>query len=107
MKNVYLVLAIVGAVVPYFFFIQHFQHAGFGVGDFIAGAFANGAAAGASADLVISSLVFWAYLLSRRAAFSWVYVIINLTIGLSCALPLYLYMMERRQAADTPAAVAG
>jgi len=107
MKNVYLGLAIVGAVVPYFFFIQHFQITGFGVGDFIAAAFANGAAGGASADLVISSIVFWAYLLSRRAAFSWVYVIINLTIGLSCTLPLYLYMTARREAAGAPAAVAG
>ncbi len=92
MKNAYLVMAILGAVVPYYFFISHFNAVGFGLPDFVAGLFANGAAGGFSADVLISSAVFWMFLWSRRAAKLWLYVLVNLTIGLSCALPLYLYI---------------
>lgn len=95
MKTVYLALAIIGAVVPYVFFIEHFALAGPGLDAFVGGLFANGAAGGFSADLLISSLVFWVYLINRKVERTWVYMLVNLTIGLSCALPLYLYMTTR------------
>lgn len=95
MKNLYLILAIAGAIIPYLFFIDHFSTTGFGLGDFIGAWFANSAAGGATADLLISSLVFWTYLIARKASNLWIYVLINVTIGLSCALPLYLYMSQR------------
>ncbi len=95
MKTIYLVLAIIGAVVPYVFFIEHFAVAGTGLGAFVGGLFANPAAGGFSADLLLSSLVFWVYLVSRNVERTWVYILVNLTIGLSCALPLYLYMTTR------------
>ena len=103
MKTLYLVLAVAGAIVPYLFFVDHFAAAGFGLGAFLAAAFANGAAGGFSADVLISSAVFWCYLISRRVPLTWLYVVINLGIGLSCALPLYLYMAARR---DVPNAAA-
>ena len=92
MKNVYLILAIAGAVVPYLFFFGFFASSGFAPGSFVSALFANGAAGGFTADLLISSLVFWIYMWTRNAAHMWVYVLLNLTIGLSCALPAYLYM---------------
>ena len=62
MKNVYLVLAIVGAVVPYLFFFQFIAEHGVNLPAFLGGVFANGAAGGFGADLLITSLVFWIYL---------------------------------------------
>lgn len=91
MRTVYLLLAIVGAIVPYVFFTQYFARTGYGLGDFVAAGFANGAAGGFTADVLISSVVFWTWLVSRRAPRVWLYVLVNLGIGLSCALPLYLY----------------
>ena len=95
LRVVYLVLAIAGAVVPYYFFIQHFRIAGFGLPDFIAALFVNGAASGFTADLLISSLVFWLAMFQRRGAGKGpnpaIFVAINLLVGLSCALPAYLY----------------
>ena len=97
-KNLYLLLAIVGAVVPYVFFIQHFAATGFGLADFVAALFVNPAASGFTADLLISSLVFWSFMFYRhgdgKGARPLWFVIINLTIGLSCALPAYLYASE-------------
>ena len=53
-SNLYLLLAIVGAIVPWVFFAGFFQVEGFG-GKFLPALFVNGAAGGVSADLLISS----------------------------------------------------
>jgi Protein of unknown function DUF2834 len=93
MKKAYLIAAIVGAVVPFIFFLQFFSEMGADLGTFVAGLFANGAAGGFAADLLITSTVFWAYMFARsEGPRPWPYVAVNLLIGLSCALPLYLYM---------------
>lgn len=44
MKHFYLVLALVGAVIPYVFFVQHFSAEGMGLFDFARAVFANPAA---------------------------------------------------------------
>ena len=104
MKNIYLVLAIVGGVVPYIFFAQHFGQVGFDILVFVQALFANLAAGGFTADLLISSLVFWIAMVSRRRRGNgpkpFLFIILNLTIGLSCALPAYLYANESLKGAE-------
>jgi len=46
---------------------------------------------------LITSFVFWTFLWARKTPRLWAYVLINLTIGLSCALPAYLYVRAREQ----------
>jgi hypothetical protein len=92
MRALYLVLAIVGAIVPYVFFIGHFLESGFHLSVFVGALFANGAVGGFTADLLITSLAFWVWLLHSGARRPWIYVLLNLTIGLSCAFPAYLYV---------------
>ena len=97
MRKIYLILAIIGSIVPYYYFIQHFQSVGFGIVDFISALFVNGAAGGFSADILISSLVFWLFMIyEKRTNKLWLYIVLNLSIGLSCALPLYLYNREKK-----------
>ncbi len=105
MRNVYLLLAIVGAVVPYLFFAGFFASAGINLPGFISALFVNGAAAGFTVDLLISSAVFWIFMFSRRATEPeapqpWLFIVLNLTIGLSCALPAYLYAITPKTAAQ-------
>ncbi len=97
MKNLYLILAILGAVVPYVFFINFFGSEGLDLIGFIAALFVNGAAGGFTADLLISSFVFWLFMFSRQneGPKPWVFIALNLTIGLSCALPAYLWANEK------------
>ena len=99
MKTLYLVLAIVGGIIPYIFFMQHFGQFGIDLVQFTQALFVNGAAGGFTADLLISSFVFWIAMFSRHRAGKgpgpWLFVAINLTIGLSCALPAYLYANEK------------
>ncbi len=99
MKHVYLIMAITGAVVPYVFFVDFFGAHGFSLIGFLNAVFANSAAAGFAADLFISSFVFWLYMFSRPAAPKpWLFIALNLVIGLSCALPAYLYADARSRA---------
>ncbi|MEN8375689.1 MAG: DUF2834 domain-containing protein [Gemmatimonadota bacterium] len=95
MKNVYLLLAILGAIVPYGFFIAHFQAEGLALDTFIRALFVNGAAGGFTADLLISSAAFWVWLFASRAKKPWLFVGLNFFIGLSCAFPAYLYARAR------------
>ena len=99
MKHLYLVLAIVGAVGPYVFFIDFMGAHGLDLGGFVAAAFVNGAAGGLTTDLVISSVVFWVLMARQKGPNPWPFVVINLLIGLSCALPAYLYMADRQKGA--------
>jgi len=95
MRSFYLVLAIVGAIIPLVFFTQFFFGSGGEVAplDFVSALFVNAAAGGFAADLLISSFVFWGYMWNRRASGPKIipFVALNLIIGLSCALPAYLY----------------
>lgn len=98
-KKLYLGLAFVGAIVPYIYFIQHFTNVGFGLGDFTSALFANPAAGGFTADLLITSIVFWIAMFHRRSLGKGpkplLFIVLNLTIGLSCALPAYLAANEQ------------
>jgi hypothetical protein len=97
-STVYFALAVVGAVAPYLFFVQFFGTEGI-AGNFVGALFVNGASGGFATDLLISSAVFWIFLFheARRIGLRspWIYVLINLLIGLSCALPLFLWARER------------
>ena len=99
MKKIYLVLAIVGAILPYVFFIQFFQNEGINLPAFVGALFVNGAAGGFSADLLFTSFVFWLFMFVQqkrdRGPGPYLFIILNLTIGLSCALPAYLYAREK------------
>lgn len=100
MKNVYLVAAIVGAVIPYYFFLQHFAADGLALSTFLGAVFATPAASGATSDLLISSFVFWIYMFQagKGSPRPGVFIVINLLIGLSCALPAWLYWREKSAA---------
>ncbi len=94
MKRVYLALAIVGAAVPYLFFFFFAREHGLALGGFVQAVFANNAASMFAADLLISSAVFWLFMTTRRGPKPWLFVFLNLFIGLSCALPAYLMACE-------------
>ena len=96
MKTLYLLLAVVGTLLPYAFFLEHFAAEGLAPAAFLGGMFAGPVASGAAADLVLSSVVFWVWLFAsgegRRAAYL---IPANLLVGLSLALPLWLYLRAR------------
>lgn len=92
MKNVYLMWAIVGTVVPVMSFLGLFHEETPDLLAFFPSIFVNGWAAGFALDLFISSFAFWTYMFTAKDGPSpWLFVVLNLCVGLSLALPLYLY----------------
>jgi len=100
LKHLYLVLAIVGMVVPYYFLISFFTAHGLDGRAFLQQLFATKVSTFFAVDLLIASIVFIVYLPreARRNSIEnwWLYLIPLFTVGLSLALPLFLYVREDR-----------
>lgn len=99
MRRLYLILALLGAIGPYFFFIQYFSIEGLDLSAFISAFFENGAVAGIFVDVVLASLAFWVIMYRRQREGKGPnpipFMLINLLIGLACAVPAYMYVRER------------
>ena len=61
MRSFYLVMAVIGTVGPWLFFGLFIAANGLSFTGFVGAMFANGAAGGATTDLIISSLAFWVW----------------------------------------------
>ncbi len=103
MKTVYFWMAVTGTVVPWLFFGSFISANGIDFVAFIRALFENGAAGGFSADILISSLVFWLWSFADAKNLGitkwWVIIPANLAVGLSLALPMYFYLRENAQEA--------
>jgi len=93
-------MAVIGTVVPWLFFGSFFALNGLNIPLFLESLFSNGAAGGFSADVLITILIFWVW--SWRDAVKnsvggwWIVLPASCFVGLSLALPLYMYLRERR-----------
>lgn len=100
-KNLYLALAVIGTLVPWLFFGSFFAQHGLDIPLFAQSLFANGAAGGFSADVLIALPVFWLWSWRDAArhtvAHWWLIFPASFCVGLSLALPLYLYLREPDQ----------
>lgn len=97
MKKAYLVMTVLGGVLPYVFLMGYFASEGVEITRFISALVVIDAAGSFTADLLKTSFVFWIYLILTGVPKPSLYVAVNLKIGLSCAVPLYLYLSERRK----------
>ncbi|MGZ5475682.1 MAG: DUF2834 domain-containing protein [Thermoanaerobaculia bacterium] len=99
MKRIYLALAVAGFVFPVWQFVLFFADHGAGVMEFIRQMFVNHAAAGVSADLLVTLAVFWVFLGADRwgVRHKWLYVILSLSVGVAFSLSLYLFAREARR----------
>ncbi len=103
-KTIYLILAILGTVLPLWQFIGVIGEHGLNIPKAIELATANGMAAGGWIDLFISSFAFWLFLTEGkrlRMKNLWAYVVLNLCVGLSLSLPLFLYFREDAKEGST------
>ena len=92
MKKVWLVATIIGTVFPYYFFYNQIFASDFEWTNLLNLIFPTYAATGFVVDLFISSFIFWIYIfkkVDKRLFFQ--IVVLNLAIGLSAALPYYLF----------------
>jgi hypothetical protein len=96
MRNVFLVLAIWGAVHPMYYFISWFQSEGWNIMAMVDAWHVNAATSGLVWDLTIAAitLTHWVIVEAFRTK-NWLSLIAipaTFCIGVSCGLPLYLYL---------------
>ena len=97
-KAVYLILCILGTIIPYAFFVPFLAENGLDLSLFAKEMFATQVASFFSADVLAASLALWAFIffeLRKRPVKNWWLAIIgNLMVGVSLALPLFLLLRE-------------
>lgn len=99
-RNIYLILAIAGAVLTWFFNIRFMlENPGmFDLFAFISGGLANPAAASLTMDITIACLTgfIWMIAEARRIGMKhvWVYIVLGCSIAFAFAFPFFLFMRE-------------
>ena len=99
MRYVLLALAIIGAIVPMYYFVSWFEEFGYDIGAMVEAWNVNDATTGLVYDLTVSAvaLLVWIIWETFRNGRLWNLIAIPATfcIGVSCGLPLYLYLRMR------------
>lgn len=99
LRLTYLGLAIWGTVHPMFWFIGHMQATGTGLSGLFAAWFANAATTGLVWDLTIAGIALTIWIIAEtRVRRNWTAlwaIPATLFIGISCGLPLYLFLRTR------------
>ena len=101
MKLLYLVLCVVGTVMPLWEFSPWLLEHGLDIPLFIEQMFPNRVAAAFSIDVLVSSVVLWVFVLTEgpraRVPHLWAPLVANVVAGVSSGLPLFLYLRESRK----------
>jgi len=100
MQWLYFIAAILGTILPLSQLIPFLAMYGFDMPLFFKQLFQNHVSAFFGTDVIVSSFVLWLFVFSegRRRGMKnlWLYVVCNLTVGVSLALPLFLFFRERK-----------
>ena len=100
MMWLYLIAAILGAILPLSQLAPFLATHGLDMKVFFQQLFQNHVSAFFGLDVIVSSFVLWLFVFSegRRRGMKnlWVYIVCNLVVGVSLALPLFLYFRERK-----------
>ena len=100
LQTIYILGCIFGFALPYSQLIPFAIDYGFDLQLFVEQLFINRVASCFALDVIVSSFVFWilVWVEGSRLAMNnlWIYILANLTIGLSFGLPLFLLIRQRK-----------
>jgi len=99
LKNVYLLLCVLGLAIPYSQFVPWLIENGMNLGLLVRQLFANRISAFFGLDVLVSSVVLLVFMRVEgrlvRMRLRWLPIVALCTAGVSLALPLFLYLRER------------
>lgn len=100
LQTIYLILCILGTVLPYSQFVPFLIENGLNFKLFFEELFINQIASFSFIDLIVSSLVLWVFVFCEGSRLGmknlWIYIASNLLVGVSLGLPLFLLMRQRK-----------
>jgi hypothetical protein len=107
LRRVYLLLCLFGVAAPYVELIPWLSQHGFQLNLLIRELFATRIWAFFGLDVVVSAIVLFVFIFADRCAIrvrhAWLAIVATLLVGVSLALPLFLYMRQRVLDATTSA----
>ena len=110
-KTVYLVLCVFGVVLPLSQLIPFLRDHGLDLSLMVAQLFANPISSFFGLDVIVTTVVVWVWVAfeGRRAGVRhlWAPIAASLLVGVSLALPLFLYLREPGLTRPHPRMVAG
>jgi hypothetical protein len=99
LRMIYLALAVWGAIHPMYYFIQWFSENGVDIMGMVDAWHANAASSGLVWDLTIAAIALTVFVIAEVAVRrNWIGLIAipaTFCIGVSCGLPLYLFLRTR------------
>lgn len=99
LRIIYLALAVWGAIHPMYYFIQWFNENGYSLALMVDAWHANAASSGLVWDLTIAAVALTVWIIAEVAARrNWLGLVAipaTFCIGVSCGLPLYLFLRTR------------
>jgi Terpene cyclase DEP1 len=105
MRWLYLVLAVLGAFIPYSQFVPWLAEHGLNVRLLFTELFLGRISAFFGLDAIVSALVLLVFIFRegtrRKISTLWLPVAATCLIGVSCGFPLFLYLRERQVGRDT------
>jgi hypothetical protein len=100
MRKLCLVLAVLGFVLPYYFFVSFLIENGLDLGLLLNQLFINDISTFFAVDLIITAVAFLAFVVREAGRYQmrnwWLYIVATLAVGPSFAYPLFLYFCEAR-----------
>jgi Terpene cyclase DEP1 len=98
LSYLYIVLCVLGTVLPYHFLVPFVLQNGLNIRLFIEQLFASPVSAFFGADVMVSSAVLWVFAYSENrkqpVRLWWLCILANLMVGVSLGLPLFLLLRE-------------
>lgn len=99
LRMIYLALALWGAVHPMYWFVTHMRATGTGLSGLIDAWYVNASTTGLTWDLTIAAIALTVWILAevwvRRNWLALIAIPATFGIGVSCGLPLYLFLRTR------------
>lgn len=97
-KVLYLLLCVVGTILPYLFLGPFLREHGLDLRLIVEQLFANGVSSFFGMDVIVTTVCLWIFVFfegrKSRVRHLWAPVLASLTVGVSLALPLFLYLRE-------------
>ena len=99
MRYVFLLLAIVGTVLPMYYFVSWFEEFGYDLGAMVEAWNVNDATTGLVYDLTVAAVTLLIWIIyetvTTKRWLNLVAIPATFCIGVSCGLPLYLWLRSR------------
>ena len=98
-KYVYLALFVAGTIVPYLAFVPWVIDHGLDLSRMVEELFVNRVSAFFAIDVIVSTVVLWVFVNwegRRLGVPQWPAIVASLIVGVSSALPLFLFLREGR-----------